>query len=70
MKSIPHSSLPNFHGLSKEDPNSFLFEFNVLCRSYDHVTNAQKLNLFPTTLKDVALSWFMGLGRDSILTWD
>jgi len=30
MKNIPHSSLLNFHGLSKEDPENFLFKFNVL----------------------------------------
>jgi hypothetical protein len=31
MKNIPLSTLPNFHGLESEDPNTFLFEFNVLC---------------------------------------
>jgi hypothetical protein len=55
MKNIPHSSLPKFHGLSKEDHDTFLFEFDVLCRSYDYVTDAQKLNIFPTTLKRTAL---------------
>lgn len=35
MKNIPLSSLPNFHGPSKEVPDTFLFEFDVLCRSYD-----------------------------------
>jgi hypothetical protein len=38
MKNIPHSTLPNFHGLSKEDPDTFLFEFDILCRSYDYVS--------------------------------
>jgi hypothetical protein len=65
MKNIPHSTLPNFHGLSKEDLDTFLFEFDVLCRSYDYVTDAQKLNLFPATLKSIALRWFMGLGKDT-----
>jgi hypothetical protein len=55
MKNIPHSSFPNFHGLSKKDPNTFLFEFYVLCRSYGYVTNAHKLKLFLTTLKSVVL---------------
>jgi len=27
------------------------------------------LKLFPYTLKDAALCWFMGLPRDSITTW-
>ena len=39
MKNIPHSALPNFHGMASEDPDTFLFEFDVLCRSYDYVTN-------------------------------
>jgi hypothetical protein len=32
MKKIPLSALPNFHGLSSEDPDEFLFEFDILCR--------------------------------------
>ena len=37
MKNIPLSALPNFHGLSSEDPDEFLFEFDILCRSYDYI---------------------------------
>jgi len=70
MNNIPHSTLPNFHGLSKEDLDTFVFEFDVLCKSYDYVSDAHKLKLFLATLKDVALRWFMGLGKDNILTWD
>jgi hypothetical protein len=62
MKNIPPAALPNFHGLSSEDPDEFLFEFDILCRSYDYVTPAQKLKLFPATLKGNALRWFMSLG--------
>jgi hypothetical protein len=40
MKNIPLSALPNFHGLSTEDPDEFLFEFDILCRSYDYTTTA------------------------------
>lgn len=35
MNKIQHSALPNFHALSKEDPDTLLFEFDVLCGSYD-----------------------------------
>jgi len=35
MKNIPLESLPLFHGMSFEDPNSFLFEFDILCKSYN-----------------------------------
>jgi hypothetical protein len=69
MKNIPLSTLPNFHGLSTEDPDEFLFEFDILCRSYDYTTTAQKLKLFPTTLKGNALRWFMSLGVENISTW-
>jgi hypothetical protein len=70
MKNIPLSALPNFHGLSSEDPDEFRFEFDILCRSYDYVSNAQKLKLFPATLKGNALRWFMSLGGHVITTWD
>ena len=42
MKNIPLSALPNFHGLSSQDPDEFLFEFDIFCRSYNYVNNAQK----------------------------
>jgi hypothetical protein len=70
MKNIPLSSLPHFRGMSTEDPDSFLFEFDILCRSYNYIDNAQKLKLFPTTLKDSTLRWFMSLGEHTILSWD
>jgi hypothetical protein len=69
MKNIPLSALPNFHGLSTEDPDEFLFEFDILCRSYDYTTTMQKLKLFPATLKGNALRWFMSLGGENISTW-
>ena len=69
MKNIPPSILPNFYGTSIEDPDAFLFEFDVLCRTYGYTDDTQKLRLFPTTLKGVSLKWFMGLGVNTILYW-
>jgi len=69
MKNISSSSLPHFHALTTEDPNTYLFEFFVICRTYDYTNDEQKLKLFPSTLKDAALRWFMGLPVDSITTW-
>ena len=66
MKNIPASSLPTFYGKSTEDPDTFLFEFDILCRSYNYLQDAQKLKLFPATLKDSALRWFMSLGESTI----
>jgi hypothetical protein len=70
MKNIPLSSLPTFRGMSTEDPDLFLFEFDILCRSYNYSDDAQKLNLFPAIMKDSALRWFMSLGENTILSWD
>jgi len=69
MKNISPSFLPHFHGLTLEDPNTFLFEFVVICRTYDYTNDEKKLKLFPSTLKDATLRWFMGLSRDSMTTW-
>lgn len=41
MKNIPPSALPYFHGMSTEDLDSFLFEFDILCCSYNYVNDAQ-----------------------------
>jgi len=30
MTAIPLQNLPNFHGMASEDPDAFLFEFDVL----------------------------------------
>lgn len=70
MHIIPLSSLPNFHDLTNEDLDTFLFEFEILCRGYDYYTNDQKLKVFPLTLKGAALRWFMSLGGNCIQTWE
>lgn len=31
IKNIPPSFLPQFHGMPTEDPNDFVFEFDILC---------------------------------------
>jgi len=36
MKNISLSALPHFHGLTTKDPDTFLFEFVVICRTYDY----------------------------------
>eukprot|EP00253_Pinus_taeda_P025658 PITA_25658 len=70
MKAIPLQHIPTFHSLTSEDPDAFLFEFDVLCSGYDYTTDLRKLKLFPSTLKRVALRWFMGLGGGVINNWD
>ena len=70
MKNIPPSSLPAFYWKSNEYPDTFLFEFDILCISYNYLKDAHKLKLFLATLKDSSLRWFMGLGEYSIRTWE
>jgi hypothetical protein len=70
MKNIPLSALPTFYGKNSEDPDTFLFEFDILRRRYNYVQDAQKIKLFPATLKDSTLRWFMGLGESSIRSWE
>ena len=67
MKNIPPSILPNFYGTSTKDPDAFLFEFDVLCRTYGYTDDTQKLRLFSATLKGVALKWFVDLGFNTIV---
>jgi len=69
MKNIIHIALPHFHGLTSEDPDTFIFELFVFCRTYDYAFDDHKLNFFPSTLKDATLHWFMGLPRGRITTW-
>jgi len=38
--------------------------------SYDYVSAAKKLKLFPTTLKNATLQWLMGLSGNNIGTWE
>ena len=47
MKSISPSVFPHFYGKATEDVDEFVFEFDILCHSYDYTTNAQKLKNFP-----------------------
>lgn len=63
MKNINPLALPNFHGMATEDPGAFLFQFDILCRSCNYVNDAQKLKLFPATLKYFSFRWFVGLGH-------
>ena len=70
LKNIPPTTLPKFYGLASEDLDTFLFDSDILCHSFDYNTDAHKLKLFLATLKELALRWFMGLGANATGTWD
>jgi len=59
MKNISLVSLSDFHGLTTKYPNTFMFEFVVVCRTYDCSYDEENLKLFPSTQKDAALCWFI-----------
>lgn len=55
LKNIPPNALPKFYGLATKDPDTFFFEFDILCHSFDYKIDGHKLKLFPATLKESAL---------------
>jgi len=64
--------LPSFSGLSGEDPNKHLTEFNLVCASMKptNVTEEQiKLRAFPFSLKDGARDWLSYLQPGSVNSW-
>ena len=70
MRNIPPYFSPNFLGMRSEDAETFLFEFEIVCRPYGYLLNTKNLRLFPTTLKDRSLKWFMSLETNSIGSWN
>lgn len=64
MKNISPFSLLHFNCLTLEDPETLLFEFSFVCRTYDYTSNDQNLKLFPSTLKEASCthSWvYLGI---------
>jgi hypothetical protein len=68
MKNINSYALCHFHGLVFKDPDTFLFEFAIICMTYDYTIDEHNLKLFPSTLKDSTLRWFMSLEGNNITT--
>lgn len=66
IKYIPLFTLRTFQGMIIEDPDTFMLEIYVICRSYYYTTNEHKIKLFPSTLKGEILSSFIALSKASI----
>jgi len=66
MKNIPLNALPTFQSTIIKDLDKFLFEFDILCRTYDYTIDEHKLILSLATFKEFALRWYMGVGVASI----
>lgn len=70
MENITSSIFRRFKGMRPKDLNTFLFEFETLCRCFGYSLHTQKLNLFPETLRNKGLIWCMNLGKIFVRTWD
>ncbi|XP_024178533.1 uncharacterized protein LOC112184501 [Rosa chinensis] len=64
--------LPTFHGLSMEDPNQHLMEFQFICTSMKPQGADEqilKLKAFPFSLADKAKQWLYELPSGRITSW-
>ncbi|KAM1669959.1 hypothetical protein ACFX13_044322 [Malus domestica] len=73
LKSSLLHHIPKFHGLSMEDPNKHLKEFEVVCLSMTPVTvdgSILKMKAFPFSLKDKAKDWLYELAPGTVTSWE
>ena len=70
LQNINPLAFPKFLGLSSKDLDTFIFEFEVVCRTYDYFIDAKKLRFSPSTLKDASLRWFMSVATNNKATWE
>ncbi|CAN6718912.1 unnamed protein product [Malus baccata var. baccata] len=72
-KSFPLHHIPKYHGLSMEDPNKHLKEFEVVCSSMTPVNvdgNILKMKAFPFSLMDKAKDWLYELSPGTVTSWE
>ncbi|KAM1050646.1 hypothetical protein ACFX1Q_032342 [Malus domestica] len=73
LKSSLLHHVPKYHGLSMEDPNKHLKEFEVVCSSMTPVNvdgNILKMKAFPFSLMDKAKDWLYELAPGTVTSWD
>ncbi|KAM2498955.1 hypothetical protein PS1_041166 [Malus domestica] len=73
LKSSLLHHIPKFHGLSMEDPNKHLKEFEVVCLSMTLVTvdeSILKMKAFPFSLMDKAKDWLYELAPSTVTSWE
>ncbi|XP_050115615.1 uncharacterized protein LOC126593561 [Malus sylvestris] len=73
LKSSLLYHIPKFHGLSMEDPNKHLKEFEVVCSSMTPVTvdgSILKMKAFPFSLMDKAKDWLYELAPGTVTSWE
>ncbi|CAN6560252.1 unnamed protein product [Malus baccata var. baccata] len=73
LKSSLLHHIPKYHGLSMEDPNKHLKEFEVVCSSMTPVNvdgNILKMKAFPFSLMDKAKDWLYELAPGTVNSWE
>ncbi|KAM2900705.1 hypothetical protein FF1_006783 [Malus domestica] len=73
LKSSLLHHIPKFHGLSMEDPNKHLKEFEVVCSSMTPITvdgSILKMKAFPFSLMDKAKDWLYELAPHTVTSWE
>ncbi|CAN6718919.1 unnamed protein product [Malus baccata var. baccata] len=73
LKSSLLHHIPKYHGLSMEDPNKHLKEFEVVCSSMTPVNVdgcILKMKAFPFSLMDKAKDWLYELAPGTVSSWE
>ncbi|CAN6560255.1 unnamed protein product [Malus baccata var. baccata] len=73
LKSSLLHHIPKYHGLSIEDPNKHLKEFEVVCSSMTPVNVdgcILKMKAFPFSLMDKAKDWLYELAPGTVTFWE
>ncbi|KAM2360725.1 hypothetical protein ACFXTH_003081 [Malus domestica] len=73
LKSSLLHHIPKYHGLSMEDPNKHLKEFEVVCSSMTPINvdgSIMKMKAFPFSLMGKAKDWLYELAPGTVTSWE
>ncbi|CAN6554870.1 unnamed protein product [Malus baccata var. baccata] len=73
LKSSLLYHIPKFHGMSMEDPNKHLKEFEVVCSSMTPVNvdgSIMKMKAFPFSLLEKDKDWLYELAPGTVTSWE
>lgn len=61
--------LSKFNAKKSEDPDTHVAEFESVCQANIIYSELERKNLFPCTLKGVAMDWYVQFEREYFDTW-
>ncbi|CAN6544192.1 unnamed protein product [Malus baccata var. baccata] len=73
LKSSLLHHIPKYHGLSMEEPNKHLKEFEVVCSSMTPINvdgSILMMKAFPFSLMDKAKDWLYELAPETVTSWE